>query len=115
MRDGIYNAIIDDVKLRIDDHGLLTFDVYVMHECGHQAFGGYCLLNTAQKSFDRHSGDYTGWFIKRVFEVTDVYDFDALIGKTIRIRIEDGLIRAIGHIIKDDWFCPRDDFRDEAD
>ena len=34
-----------------------------------------------------------------------------LVGKTIRVEInEKGLISAIGHIVKDDWFNPSSDF-----
>ena len=111
MEDGIYNAKIEGARLWFEDHGCLCFDLHLVHEGGHQSFGGYSLISQAQREFKRDGGDYTGWYIKRVFDVAEVDDFDDLQGKTIRVKIEDGLIRAIGNIIKDDWFEPRVDFK----
>jgi len=31
-------------------------------------------------------------------------------GKTIRVKSSHGEVEAIGHIVKDDWFNPSEDF-----
>ena len=110
MLDGIYNAKVEDVTLEFEDHGCLVFVLYLVHEGGHQAFGNINLMNRAQPRFDREGGNVTGWYIKRVFDICEVDKFSQLKGKAIRIREQDGLIKAIGNLIKDDWFCPEQDF-----
>lgn len=57
---------------------------------------------------------FCGHFIKRCIDIGGVSEWEKLQGKTIRVRSYvpgfRGSIEAIGHIIKDDWFFPRDDF-----
>ena len=110
MEDGIYNAKIEGAQLMFEDHGCLILNLYTVHSGGHQAFGSVNIMNRATKTFERTGGNVAGWYIKRVFDVCEVDSFDQLVGKTIRIKEVDGIIRAIGHIIKEDWFEPRVDF-----
>jgi hypothetical protein len=44
-------------------------------------------------------------------EIADVSEWGKLVGKTIRVRGDHGGVEAVGHIVKDDWFCPREDFK----
>lgn len=111
MKDGIYNAKIEDVSLEFEDHGCLCFILYLVHECGHQAFGTINLMNQAQRQFTNTGGNVAGWFIKRVFDICEVNKYSELVGKAIRIREVDGLIKSIGNLIKDDWFTPEEDFK----
>jgi hypothetical protein len=54
--------------------------------------------------------NYAGHFIARCLDIGGVDEWSKLRGKSIRVRIEDGLIKAVGHIINDDWFCPKAEF-----
>jgi hypothetical protein len=48
-------------------------------------------------------------------EIAGVSKWDRVVGKTIRVRADHGGVDAIGHIVKDDWFCPSEDFKEEKD
>lgn len=103
------NAIIKGARLTTDDHGLLSAWLDLDYGGIVQGFGGYCLY--LPKGFDHHTLlSHAGHFIWRVMEVADVTEWGRLVGKTIRVRAEHSKVHAIGHIVKDDWFCPSEDF-----
>lgn len=102
------NAIIKSVRLTMED-GLLDCWLDLDYGGTGQGFGGYALY--LPKSFKHHRIEsVAGHFIWRVMEVADVVKWSDLPGKAIRVKAEHGKIHAIGHIVKDDWFCPFDDF-----
>ena len=107
------NAVIKSARINNDDHGLLSAWLDLDYGGAGQGFGGYCLY--LPKSFTHHEpslhSNYAGHFIWRVLEIADVTEWSRLPGKTIRVRSEHCKVHAIGHIVKDDWFCPSDDFK----
>jgi hypothetical protein len=109
----IKNAIIESVKLTSADHGVLSAWLFLDYGGAGQGFGGYSLY--LPKSFTHHKlNSPAGHFIWRCMEIADVTEWSKLPGKTIRVRGDGGGIEAIGHIVKDDWFCPREDFKEST-
>lgn len=110
----IENAIIDSATLRFEYDGrFLCLNLRLKTQYKMRKFGGISLGNRFQKEFNCNAGDYAFWWIKRVFDIVDVNSFDELIGKPLRIEIDNNdSISAIGHVIKDDWFCPKKDFEE---
>ena len=107
----IKNAIIESVSLDTGDRGLLTAWLHLDYGCGGQGFGGYALyLPKDYKNFT-NKGDFAGHFIFRSMQVAEVTEWTKIKGKSVRVKIKDGLAVAIGHIVKDDWFCPSEDFK----
>lgn len=105
------NAVIEGARITNDDHGLLSAWLTLDYGGTGQGFGGYSLY--LPKSFRHHdpSGpNYAGHFIWRVMEIAGVSEWSQLAGKTIRARAEHSKVHAIGHIVKDDWFNPLEDF-----
>ena len=111
----IENAIIDSATLMFEyDNRFLCLSLWLKTQHNMRKFGGVNLGSRFQKEFNRNAGDYAFWWIKRVFDIVDVESFDELKGKPLRIEIDDNNdISAIGHIINDDWFCPKKDFGEE--
>lgn len=108
----IKNAVIESVKLTSDDHGCLSAWLFLDYGGSGQGFGGYALY--LPKSYTHHKlQSVAGHFIWRCMEIAGVTEWSKLPGKTIRVRGDHGGIEAIGHIVKDDWFSPRNDFKDE--
>jgi hypothetical protein len=77
-----------------------------------QGFGGYAVY--LPKSCTQHKLDsVAGHFIFRVMEIAGVTEWSELAGKTIRANCDHTRVESIGHIVKDDWFCPSEDFKRE--
>lgn len=76
-----------------------------------QGFGGYILYVPKDwRHHDTAGPNYGGHFIHRLLEVAGVEKWSQLKGKTIRVRAEHSKVHAVGHIVKDDWFNPSEDF-----
>jgi hypothetical protein len=100
------NAIITEAQLATEDHGVLSAWITLDYGGVHQGFGGYCLYNP-----HRPEGSVAGTFIYRTLQMAGVGRWDELVGKTIRVRSHPNGVQSIGHIVKDEWFCPAEEFR----
>lgn len=107
------NAVITDAEIRNDDHGILSAWVYLDFGGSGQGFGGFVLYmpEDFKHAAEARHVNYCGHFIWRVMEVAGVERWSHLKGKTVRARQEHSKVHALGHIVKDDWFYPDEDFK----
>lgn len=107
----IRNAIITAAGISCGDNDRGTLGAWLTLDYGGmgQCFGGWVLY--LPKSYDHHSVmSVAGHFIFRCMEIAGVDDWSKMKGRTIRVKADWNKVRAIGHIIKDDWFDPQADF-----
>lgn len=103
------NAIIESASLSTGDRGFLDCWLTLDYGGSGQGFGGYVLY--LPKSYSHHElKSVAGHFIFRVLEIAGVESWDKLKGRTIRVKCEHSKVHAIGHIVRDDWFNPSEDF-----
>lgn len=105
----VKNAIIKDVKVMIEDHGLLSCYVTLDYDGSAQCFGGYELYNPHFKHVSKNKAGL--WFF-RLMEAVGVYNLDDLKGKAVRAYADNNKIYALGHIVKDEWFNPQNEFEE---
>ena len=106
----IKNAIIKSASINMGDRGLLTADLQLEYGNGtSQVFGGYVLYLPSFYS-NHELKSYAGHFIFRCMQIAGVEDWKDMVGKSIRVKASYNEIYAIGNIIKEDWFNPKDDF-----
>ena len=113
----IKNAIIKSARIGDADRGLLTAWLDLDYGGSGQGFGGFALY--LPKSYSHHTLlSHAGHFIWRCMEIAEASSWDKIAGKTIRVKLDqpgfDGRIIAIGHIVKDDWFNPSEDFKERG-
>jgi hypothetical protein len=94
------NAQVESApQIFIEDHGILTSFVQLNYGGGsRQGFGGYDL---------RYENRLHDW-VESLMEVFGVRDLADIKGKPCRVKVEDGLVRSIGHFTGDRWFTPRE-------
>jgi hypothetical protein len=107
MAEEIINAQIEDTMLGNEDHGILTFYLFLKFDGSGQGFGGYA-LSTYDKEKKRRVGHAFGTdCILQILDVLKARKWEELRGKYVRVKRDagwSGKIRAIGHIVEDKWF-----------
>lgn len=111
----IKNAIVDYVTISNGDHGCLSAWVGLDYGGSGQGFGGYALYVCKDTDEWKHKANFAGHFINRVLEVCGVTKWADCKGKAVRVKSSHSKVYAIGHIVKDDWFNPEEDFKGVAD
>lgn len=109
MNDGIHNATVKTTKLGREHSAMTAWLMFDYGGGGHQGFGGYSLDDVPEKKesgYDRRPHAACGLFISRVLSVLKRGRWEDLPGTPCRVRTEDGLVRAIGNYLEDDWFVP---------
>lgn len=84
-------------------------------ECSGCSFGGYKIGSAGGGNLKKTGGDYAAEWITRCISVvhgTDYGTWEGMKGKPVRVLSEGlgGGVIAIGHYLKDSWFCPRVEF-----
>lgn len=108
------NAIVESVSIGDGDRGLLTAWLQLNYGGSGQGFGGYVLYLPKDYNHFTNKGDFAGHFIFRCMEIAGVTKWQDIKGKTVRVRADHGRVEAIGHIVKNDWFNPSEDFKKMA-
>lgn len=111
----IKNAIIESTSIDMGDRGLLTAWLHLDYgDSSHQGFGGFSLYLPKDYTHFSEKGDFAGHFLFRCMQICGVENWKNVQGKSIRVKLDNeygGIIKAIGHITKDDWFNPSEDFK----
>ena len=104
----IQNAVIKSAYINIKRGSLdMWLDLDYGGTC--QGFGGWSLY--LGSDYDHHALlSVAGHHIFRTMNIAGVEKFDDLKGRCIRVKSDYAKIHSIGHIIKDDWYNPTEDF-----
>jgi hypothetical protein len=104
----VKNALISDVRIMLDNRAVLTAYLWLDYDGSGEGFGYFGLSNIKK---DFHDLNYAGYFIHRVLETVGVTEWEKLKGNAIRVDTELDCVKAIGHIIKDEWFNSKEEFK----
>lgn len=102
------NARIKDTFLGIEDHGIFTAVVYLEGDGWGQGFGTYCFGSKETSTPEQNHN--LSLFITEVLRIAGVESWEELPGKMVRMEGTNSQIHRIGHIFREDWFCPKEEF-----
>lgn len=113
----VRNAKISYATLGFEDHEIFTCGVGL--DCGafHIGMGNYALDEWDKKLGKRIAKNGMGIeFIRGIMEAVGVDEWSKVKGKLVRVKLSsehlDGKVLAIGHILEDKWFEPREFFKE---
>lgn len=113
----IKNAKITSTMLGREDHGIMTFMIFVDISChgGSCGIGGYALDQYDSTLRTRVYSPKSMEIISKILEVVGVDSWEDLKGKYIRVKDEGwcSTINEIGNLMDDKWFNFRDFFSEE--
>lgn len=102
----IDNAIIEKAEITNDIRGCLTANITFDYG-GLVQTEGFCIY---QPALQTPAPDFAGHFIWRMLDIAGVDCWEDVRFSPVRVKKVDGQIEAIGHIIKNDWFNPQEEF-----
>ena len=111
----IENAIIKDISISMEDHGCLTFLVFLSGGSWSQGFGGYQIgrCSLGSKKFTTENGKGLEAMM-HIMNVVGVSKWESLKGKYVRCKTygyaSGSYIGEIGNILEDKWFNIREFF-----
>lgn len=113
----IKNARIASVMLGREDHGNMTFMIYVSTEDFSFGIGGYRLDRYNPDKKIREFNPKGLAVISKILEVVGVDTWESLPGQYIRIEDEGigSTVNCIGNIIEDKWINIKDFFTEDAE
>jgi len=100
------NAVIERTMLGIEDHGFLSFWLYLDYGKGvHQGAGGYALdhVSWPNKNNPPERLYLSIRLITKILETVGVEKWEDLPGTNIRVKADNVHVEAIAHILKDNW------------
>lgn len=107
----IKNAKITSASIEIEDHGILTAWLHLEYgDSTAQGFGGYGFY-ASPKTWQKKDFPFFGRFVWRCLEIAEVGRWSDIVGKTVRVKADWGKVQAIGHITRNDWFDPSEQFK----
>lgn len=108
----IVNAKITGTMLGFEDHGIMTFFVYLEWDGAGVGFGGYGLDEYNPELKKRVGVGMSLDLLKEIMEVVGVEKWEDLKGKYCRVESggwgESAI--AIGNLLKDKWINPKEFF-----
>lgn len=109
----IKNAKVTSTMLGVEDHGILSFWIYLDFGGSGQGFGGWALDGKPAVRFsgERQPSATCGAIIAAILKAVGVDTWEALPGQIVRVRGTHSQITAIGHALKDQWCEPAEVFR----
>lgn len=111
----IKNAKISSTMLGREDHGIMTFMIYI-DACGFACYvGRYCLDEFNPATQTRVFREESMEVISKILEVVGVDKWEDLPGKYIRIEYNGfgSTVTKIGNIIEEKWLDLEEFFRNE--
>lgn len=112
----VENASVGKVTLGDSDRGSLTAVLMMDLADGcTQGFGTYYLgkLDGGNLTRERSYGwGFCAEFIARCLKCCGKSEWGDLPGSPVRVLSVNGLLLALGHYLKDEWFCPRVEWED---
>lgn len=112
----IKNARILSTMLGREDHGIMTFMIYIAADNFSCGVGGFCLDEYSNNIKARIFRAESMEAISKILDVVGVSKWEDLPGKYIRFK-DDGwgsTVTKIGNIIDDKWFDMREFFGKES-
>lgn len=111
----IKNARIQSTMLGREDHGIMTFMIYINADCFTCGVGGYCLDEFNHATQTRVFRAESMEAISKILEVVGVDKWEDLPGKYIRFEDEGwgSIVTKIGNIIEEKWFDLKEFFGKE--
>lgn len=112
----IKNAKITDTMLGREDHGIMTFMIYIdISESGSCGVGGYAIDSYDRETKGRKYAAKGLEAISKILEVVGVDTWEKLRGKYVRVK-DNGWgnpIDEIGNLMENKWFNLREFFSKE--